>query len=211
MRGLIVSLFVISLSAILGAGCMTGGVTRASSAASKMEDLEEALTAAKGEIDVVSKALEALKTGAQTDPLAAYKSYQSAVKDLASESDAVKSKFETMELKTQQNFVAWEQEIQLIGSPEVKSISEGRRQEAMKDFGEVTEALTEVSGKLDKLVASLKDLDIALANDLNEDGISSLSRMMTRLADEGTDVQGELVEMVEGVEELRKTIPVKQQ
>ncbi len=98
------------------------------------------------------------------------------------------SKAVSLREQARQYELAWQQELSTIESPEVRKISEERQAAAAMRFVRINAANKTVEELIGPYLVRLKDLRIALGNDLNAGGIGALGPIMSKV-----DTESELL------------------
>ena len=125
-----------------------------------------------------------------------FESLQKEISNTQKKREDVRKKFDEMGQEADRVFASWHQEIEGIGSPQVRDLSRTRMMETREKYSAILMASTEAGGEVDVLFATLSDHVLFLGYDLNAAGITSLSEEAAKLNEQASSLFADIDETV---------------
>lgn len=170
-------------------GCATTPTTsmdRATKTTTSMQAVEADYKQASVQIDATSTSLEDLIKPGQTDMKKAYGAYAGNVEKMEQLGKRLDMHTEQMRSRGQAYFAEWETS---YTSPEIRELSERRRNEMREIYAKIPEASIGVSGALKSYLTDIKDIQTYLSNDLTPQGIETMRPMAQKAVTDGDNLK----------------------
>jgi hypothetical protein len=191
---------VIFIAVLLGAiTCLTGCATtkttpppattsmdRATKTTNLMQTVEGDYQQASEQIDATRASLEDLIKPGQTDMKRAYVAYAENVEKMEKLGKRLEMHTEQMRARGNEYFAEWESS---YTSPEIRELSERRRNEMREVYEKIPEASIGVSGALKSYLTDIRDIQTYLSNDLTPHGIESIRPIAERAVRDGENLK----------------------
>ena len=173
------------LGLALCVGCQTAGHAKVDATSSRLQDLRASVEGLKEQITKTAGSLAAVVEQAEQDPTAAFKQYGKDAKAVESDYGQARSRLTTAQTEATKLFETWTKNASLISDPDLRAISERRRDELETELDGVVGRMEAAVQDLEAFVATSKDLQIYLSQDLTPKGIRAIaekSRSQTKAA-----------------------------
>jgi hypothetical protein len=171
-------------AALLSTGCNTAGHQKADSTATNMEQLRKGVVALKEKVSAAASSLASVVEKAETDPKPAFDKYKKDVSALESGLSQAESSLKTMKSNGQAYFADWEQQNMALQDPDMKKSAEERRMRLTKSLDSVSKAMEEARAEIGPYMATLKDVQTYLGNDLTPSGIGEIKGKSKQVREE---------------------------
>jgi hypothetical protein len=190
---------VIFITVLLGAiTCLTGCATkttpppattsmdRATKTTNLMQTVEGDFQQTSEQIDATRASLEELIKPGQTDMKRAYVAYAENVEKMEKLGKRLDMHTEQMRARGNEYFAEWESS---YTSPEIRELSERRRNEMREVYEKIPEASIGVSGALKSYLTDIRDIQTYLSNDLTSQGIESIKPIAEKAVRDGENLK----------------------
>ncbi|MBE0568248.1 MAG: DUF2959 family protein [Deltaproteobacteria bacterium] len=178
------------LGAISGlTGCATTettGIDRATKTTNLMQTVEGDYQQASEQIDATRASLEDLIKPGQTDMKKAFDAYTGNVEKMEKSGKRLEMHTEQMRVGGKEYFAQWESS---YTSPEIRELSERRRNEMRELYAKIPEASIGVSGALKSYLTDIRDIQTYLSNDLTPQGIESIRPIAQKAVTDGENLK----------------------
>lgn len=205
------SFFLILLALPLGSACQSSGHQQSDTTAMEMDDLRKAALSLKENVSACAASLAAVVEKRDVEPKAPFAQYKNDVETVVDGLSRAESSLKTMRSQGQTYFAEWEKQSATIKDPDLKKAAEERRARLAKAVDEVSAAMNDARAEITPFVASIKDVQTYLSNDLTPSGIESVedkSKQITKNAKSIGDKLDDVVEALEkGAPEFRTAKP----
>jgi len=196
------SVFAVAAALALGPGCKSSSGHQASdTTAGHMDALRASADSLKAKVNAAAGSLSVVVEKAEVDPKTPFEQYK---KDVAAVNDWVakaESNLKAVRAQGQTYFAEWEKQATTMQDPELKETAEERRAELKKAVDAIGKAMEEVRVDLTPFVASIKDVQTYLSNDLTPAGIETVEGKSKKLIDDAETIGEKLDDLVETLEE----------
>jgi hypothetical protein len=201
------SLMVATLAAaVLITACKTAGYKQADKTGAGIASFRDQIVKTKQAVDSTLTALDKIALSAATDPRPAYDDYVKQVANLESQSTKLRKTGQDMRTRGQAYFAQWEQELAQVKDQDIRELAAGRKAKLQESFDKIREYTEPLKEKFDPWLASLKDLQSYLANDLTIKGIAAAKKPFAKAKSQGADVQKAMDGLIEELNELGATL-----
>lgn len=173
---LLQTLALISLAGVsLLQGCKSSGAEKVDQTSTRIEDFRASIETLKSQVHGTSDALTKLVDAGATDPKPAFASYEKQVEQVTKSTTKAKSNMTKVQSEGEKLFADWTARLETISDPEIRKASEKRRDELKQLLGGIADEAKPVLAELDAFVATAKDLETYLSQDLTPAGIQSIA------------------------------------
>ncbi|MBE0568123.1 MAG: DUF2959 family protein [Deltaproteobacteria bacterium] len=175
------------LGAITGlTGCATTSMDRATKTTTSMQAVEGDYKQASVQIDATRASLEDLIKPGQGKLKKAYGDYAKNVEKMEKVGKQLNTHTEQMRVRGNEYFAEWESS---YTSPEIRELSERRRNEMREIYAKIPEASIGVPGALKSYLTDIKDIQTYLSNDLTPQGVETIRPMAQRAVTDGENLK----------------------
>ena len=196
------SVFAIAAALALGPGCKSSsGHSASDTTASHMDALRASADSLKARVNAAAGSLSVIVEKAEVDPKPPFAQYK---KDVAAVNDwlaKAESNLKALRAQGEAYFAEWERQATTIQDPELKETAQERRTELRKAVDDIGKAMEDVRTELMPYVASIKDVQTYLSNDLTPAGIETIEGKSKKLIDEAETIGEKLDDLVKTLEE----------
>jgi hypothetical protein len=133
-----------------------------------------------------------INDGATSDPRPAFKAFSKSVDQVEASRAKAKKRADEIKSKGSAYFKQWEKQLAEIANPEISKMAEARKAKLGETFGKVSPLLEEAKADFDPFLSDLKDLRIALGNDLTANGVIAAKDIIKKTNKTGAEVQTSL-------------------
>jgi chromosome segregation ATPase len=163
------------LALILLSGCARTGIQRSERVQKSMQTVEGELQQSMAQIDATARSLENLIRPGQLDLKNAYQDYADNVTRMEQQSQQLLTNTEEMRTRRQEFFREWEKEGETYTNPQIRALSEQRRQELARIFAEIPETRIGVRSALDAYLSDIRSIQKYLSTDLTPTGVVNIT------------------------------------
>jgi predicted nucleic acid-binding Zn-ribbon protein len=188
------------LGLALCAACQAAGHTRVDATSDRLLELRASVEGLKEQVTQTATSLAAVVEQADEDPTAAFKEYSKDVKAVDSGYTRARSRLDSAQGEADKLFETWTKNASLISDPDLRAISERRRDELKEELDGVVGKMDAAVSDLEAFVTTAKDLQVYLSQDLTPKGIRAIaekSRNQTKAARSVVDQLDEVMEAAE--------------
>lgn len=164
----------------------TTSMDRATKTTNLMQTVEGDYQQASEQIDATRASLEDLIKPGQTDMKRAYVAYGENVGKMEKLGKRLDMHTEQMRARGNEYFAEWESS---YTSPEIRELSERRRNEMREVYAKIPEASIGVSGALKSYLTDIRDIQTYLSNDLTPQGIETIRPIAERAVRDGDNLK----------------------
>ena len=193
-------------AAVLVSGCATTGYQKAEKSTVSMGNTKAEVQNAYGQVTLAVNALDKLMGAQVGDLRPLYESFAAEVKRLQSAAESARSRAQSMQVKNQDYFATWAQEIDNILDPAIKSQSLQRYKAAKASYLKVEQSLFKTGDACKPLISSLTDLQTAISQDLTPAGINAVRTPYTQARQKAIDLQKVMKDSMAAVDAASKQL-----
>jgi high-affinity Fe2+/Pb2+ permease len=160
----------------------------------------------KKEVDATLASLDKIVAQATIDPRKAFKEFDKNVPDVDSAATKAKKRAMEMKEKGKKYFNEWEKELAAVNDPDIRKLAEERKAKLEASFSNIRNSMEPVRDQFNTWLASLKDLQKYLSNDLTIGGIDAAKDLIAKNKAEGLAVQQNLDKVIAELNTVVATI-----
>lgn len=160
----------------------------------------------KKEVDATLASLDKIVAQATIDPRKAFKEFDKNVPQIDSAAAKAKKRATEMKEKGKTYFSQWEKELAAVNDPDIRKLAEERKVKLEATFANIRTSMEPVRDQFNPWLASLKDLQKYLSNDLTIGGIDAAKDLIAKNKSEGLAVQQNLDKVIAELNTVVATI-----
>jgi IS1 family transposase len=184
------------------AGCAKDNYQKGSAAGADLQQSGSLIGQANAKIDACVNTLKNLVDSPQGDLVNRFKLYSTAVGELQSTAEHVKSKVSGMRETGNEYFKAWDEQAAKIQNEDIKNRSAERKAEMQKRFTEIKAAYIKAGDEFRPFMQNLKDIQTALSTDLTSGGVSAIKGVADKTIADSEKVKASVNELATKFREL---------
>ena len=169
-KSLYVMAALLSVLAVLMAGCSTTGPERAERAASSMQGMRAEIQKASDLLEGAVVALNDMVEKPKADLTEQYQAYKGAVTALDGQLELIRNRAEVMRNRGMEYFDTWKAQSDEIANPELKQHAQDREAKLREQFEAIRAEMEKLTEDGEPLVTSLRDVQTLLSLDLTPQG-----------------------------------------
>src|SRR5579862_2137088 len=158
--------------AVSAFGCATTGYQRASQVRSAIDKTRVTTIKAHQDLVAALHAVHTLATKETSDLQPPYQSFATAVKGFEMQVQELAPRGESIQKRGNAYVAAWQKDLLTFQSPDLRTLSAGRRREVVESFRKLNSELLVAEASLHPVLVGLKDMRLYLSLDLTASGVS---------------------------------------
>ncbi len=182
------------------------GYKLADKVGNSIAEFRDEIVDVKKEVDATLTSLDKIVAQATIDPRKAFKEFDKNVPDVDSAAAKAKKRATEMKEKGKNYFNQWEKELAGVNDPDIRKLAEERKVKLEAAFGNIRNSMEPVRDQFNVWLASLKDLQKYLRNDLTIGGIDAAKDLIAKNKSEGLAVQQNLDKVIAELNTVVATI-----
>ena len=188
-------LAIVIMAAVGMAGCATTGMERSTKAQTSMTEMDGNIKLLLVQLDATEASLRELVKPDNSDVKKAFQLFS----ENTSKLDQLEQSFtrHTNEMHTRGNdyFEEWQKEGDNYKNPRIQKLSEQRRLELSRTYGEIAINSIGVKERLNAYVSDLKEIQTYLSNDLTPKGIQAIEPLTREITRKGSGLKYEIMDV----------------
>ena len=184
-------------------GCATTGAERVAKTTNTMQTVENEYRQTATQVDATTAALNELIKPDQVDQRKAFEAYKASVERMDNQGKQLVKNSEEMNARGRDYFAEWEKTGNKYTNPEIRELSEQRRNEMSQTFAKIPEASIGVRGSLRSYVTQLKEIQTYLSNDLTPKGIEAITPMAQKAIKDGDNLKASIKPVLAAIQNVR--------
>lgn len=193
---------LLAASAFLG-GCATTGMDRSERTSTSIREVDSEIRKLIVQIDATSLSLDALVTPANPDLKKSFGAYSDNVSRLDKDGKREIKRMDEMKARSKEYFAEWEKQGNAYTNPEIRALSEERRNKLAAIYARVPEAAAGVRGAYLDYLKDLQEIQIYLSNDLTPQGIETITPVTQKTAQHKDDLKESLKPVLVALDEIK--------
>lgn len=177
---------------------------RAEQAANSMASFRAEISEGQKQVDTTTAAANALNTA--TDKKAAYDHLVAETANVESKAADLRATADAMKAKGREFFKKWEEQIAQIKDDGLRAKAKERSAERSKQYADLEMKMSSVKGAYTPYLQDLKDLQVAVGNDLNPKGIESASGALKKTNLDATELKNKLGDVSKALEPIENDL-----
>jgi hypothetical protein len=173
-KSVLVTLLLLGAAAFLS-GCATTGMDRSVKASNSIREVDDDIRKMVVHVDLTAASLDVLVTASQPDLKKSFDAYKDNLAKLDSHGKRVIKHIEEMKLRNKEYFAEWEKQGDNYANPQIRELSEERRNKLAEIYNQVHKAGGGVKNAYLAYLSDLKEIHLYLSNDLTPKGLESIA------------------------------------
>lgn len=165
---------LLGTSTLLG-GCATTGMDRSVKTSNSIKEVDTEIRKMVVQVDATGAALDALVLPGQANLKKTFDKYTDEVARLDNEGQRLLKRIEEMKERKNDYFAEWEKQGDTFVNPQIRELSEERRNRLMEIYAQVPAASVGIKGAYHSYLTDLKEIQQYLSNDLTPKGIEGIA------------------------------------
>jgi hypothetical protein len=161
---------------IMLAACATSTPDRAVKAASSLQVMQDNSSKARAQIDTVLSSLDVLMEAPADRLRETYDRYDKDVRQMNEYADDMRENDADLRTNGNDYLAHWQRDTSNVQDPELRAVSEQRRDEIVRSSQNMRSTVTEAAGSFDAFLRDINDIKKVMGNDLTLTGQSDVRR-----------------------------------
>ena len=179
----LLTMLLLGTAAFLG-GCATTGMDRSVKASNSIKEVDGDIRKMSVQIDATAASLDSLVRAGQPDLKKSFDTYSDNLAKLDSNGKKVLKHVEEMKLRNKEYFAEWEKQGDNYTNPEIRELSEERRNKLADIYAQVHSAGGGIKIAYLAYLSDLKQIQIYLSNDLTPKGVETIAPVANKTTQE---------------------------
>jgi hypothetical protein len=162
-------------TAVFLSGCATTGVDRSVKTSNSIQEVDNELRKMIIQIDITAESLKTLVVSGNPDLKKSFDSYSDNLAKLDKEGKRVNKRAEELKSHSKEYFAEWEKEGDTFTNPEIRKLSEDRRNNLAETYARVPAASAGVKETYYAYLTDLKEIQRFLSIDLTPKGVEGIT------------------------------------
>ena len=167
------TMLILGTAAFLG-GCATTGMDRSVKTSNSIREVDSEIRKMIVQIDVTGTSLDTLVTAEKPALKKSFDTYSDNVAKLDHEGKRTLKRVEEMKSQSKEYFAEWEKQGDTFTNPQIRELSEERRNRLAGIYAQVPAAGIGIKGAYLAYLTDLKEIQRFLSNDLTPKGIEAI-------------------------------------
>ena len=198
----VITTFLLGTSAFLG-GCATTGMDRSEKTSNSIRDVDSEIRKLIVQIDVTSLSLDNLVNSSTPDLKKNFDSYTDNVSKLEKNGKREIKRMDEMKANSKEYFAEWEKQGSAYSNPEIRELSDERRNNLAAVYARVPESAAGVRGAYFDYLKDLKEIQIYLSNDLTPKGIEAITPVTQKTVQHKENLKASLRPVIAALDEIK--------
>jgi chromosome segregation ATPase len=201
---------VVVVACLVGlVGCGSPSYKRTESKVDSLVSVRDEVEMGKHQIDVIAASLDGVVSGAGGDLRPSFDKYSKDLAKLESIAESARARAKALKDDSEAYFTAWQNELEAVHDPELRSQADERRAKAREQFSKIQDLAAKTRDAYEPYVKSLRDIKVVLGNDLNATGVESVKGTMATAKTSGKVVQERIATLAQELNAAIKAIDPK--
>jgi hypothetical protein len=155
-------------------GCATTGMDRSQRTSNSIQEVDSEIRKMVVQIDATGSSLEALIRSDKPGLKKSFDAYSDHLKKLDHEGKKTLKRIDEMKTNSKEYFAEWEKEGETYRNPQIRELSDERRNRLASIYAQVPAAGSGIKGAYTAYLTDLKEIQMFLSNDLTPRGIDAI-------------------------------------
>ena len=196
------TMVILGTASFMG-GCATTGMDRSVKTSNSIREVDVEIRKLSAQIDATGASLDSLVAPANPDLKKSFDSYTDNVSKLEKVGQREMKRMDEMKAQSKEYFSEWEKQGSAYTSPEIRELSDERRNTLAAIYARVPEAATGVRGAYFDYLKDLKEIQIYLSNDLTPKGITSITPVANKSIQDRIALKESLKPVLVALDEIK--------
>ena len=205
---------VLVLGSIFLAGCESGatsGQKNVDNLTKAINKLGDGIKKGRTELEAMLTAYQQVINNEDGDLLTPFKTFHSGLDKVEKARANIQKVGTEAEIAADAFFAHWQQDLQKFQSDDMKKRSQDRLDQTKARFKEIDKTSDEARAAYEPLIATLKDHDLYLSNDLNQEAVKTLSKDAKDIKMNGDTLFKLIDDVLARIDKYNEVVAMKQQ
>jgi chromosome segregation ATPase len=170
-----ISIAPLAAAGLLLAACQSSGHRRVDATSTRLDQMRTSLDQLEGELGQTADSLAVVVENADSGPEEALGQFKKDVKAVEGSYERARARLGEAEKEAAKLFDTWTQNASLISDPDLRALSEKRRDELKAALDSVVARMQEAVSEMEDFVSTSRDLVTYLDQDLTPEGVRALA------------------------------------
>jgi DUF2959 family protein len=184
-------------------GCATTGMDRSVKTSNSIQEVDSEIRKMIVHIDVTGTSLDLLVVAGNPNLKKSFNTYSDNLAKLESEGKRTLKRIEEMKLRSKEYFAEWEKEGDTFTNPQIRELSEERRNKLATLYAQVPAAGVGIKGSYNAYLTNLKEIQRYLSNDLTPKGVEAIAPVAQKTVQDREDLKESLKPVVYALDEIK--------
>ena len=201
------------LAAIFLSGCESGatsGQKNVDNLTKAINKLGDSISKGRTEIEAMLTAYQQVVNNQDGDLLTPFKTFHSGLDKVEKARADIQKKGTEAEIAADAFFAHWQQDLQKFQSDDMKKRSQDRLDKTRDRFKQIDKSSDEARAAYQPLMATLRDHDLYLSNDLNQEAVKTLSKDAKDIKMNGDTLFKMIDDVLARIEKYNEVVAMKQ-
>ena len=196
------AMLLLGTAAFLG-GCATTGMDRSIKTSNSIQEVDSEIRKMIVQIDVTGTSLDSLVVAGNPDLGKSFNSYSDNLAKLDSEGKRTLKRIEEMKLRSKEYFAEWEKQGDAFTNPQIRELSEERRNKLANLYAQVPAAGVGIKGTYYSYLTDLKEIQKYLSNDLTPKGVEAIAPVAQKTVQDRDALKLSLQPVIAALDEIK--------
>ncbi|MFO7874719.1 MAG: DUF2959 family protein [Bacteroidales bacterium] len=189
---MLISLAIVITAVVGMTGCATTGMERSAKATTSMTEMDSNIKLLLVQLDATGASLRELVKPDNSDSEKAFRLFTENASEMGQMEKSFTNHTDEMNASGKDYFEEWQKEGDKYKNPRIQQLSEQRRLELSRIYGEIATNSIGVKEGLNSYVSDLEEIQKYLSNDLTPKGIESIEPLAGEVAAKGSGLKYEI-------------------
>jgi methyl-accepting chemotaxis protein len=199
--------------ALLLAGCTSTGATEGQKSLDRLSkainNLADAVEKGKTEMQETLAAYDNVVNNKDGDLLTPFKRFHSGLEKIEKRREEMKKRADEVKAAATPYFAQWKADLEKFSSEDMKKRSQERMEKTKERYQRIHKTAEEARAAYEPLMATLRDHDLYLSNDLNPESASSLQKDAEKAKKNADTVYEIMDRILKGADEYSKAVAAR--
>jgi hypothetical protein len=187
-------------------GCATTGMDRSVKTSSSITEVDSEIRKMMVQIDVTAASLDVVVSPGQPNVKKSFDTYSDNLEKLDKEGKKVLKRVDEMKSNSKEYFAEWEKQGDAFTNPEIRELSEQRRNTLAAAYAKVPVAGAGIKGSYQAYLTDLKEIQKYLSNDLTPNGIEAITPVAQKSSQHLVDLKSSLQPLLAAMDEIKSEL-----
>jgi len=193
---------LLATASFLG-GCATTGMQRSVKASNSIEEVDTEMRKMIVQVDATAASLDAVVSPGQPELKKSFNSYSDNLADLEKTGEKVVKRSKEMTENSKEYFSEWAKEGDNYTNPQLRELSEERRNKLAEIYARVPAASAGVKETYLVYLTDLKEIEKYLSNDLTPEGVKSITPIAQKSVQNLDNLKASLRPVIYALDEIK--------
>jgi hypothetical protein len=193
-------------TAAFSGGCATTGMDRSAKTSNSIQEVDSEIRKIIVQMDLTATSLDSLVNAGQPDLKKSFDTYSDNLVKLDSEGKRVLKRIEEMKSRSKEYFAEWEKQGNAYTNPQIRELSEERRNKLAEIYAQVPAAGAGIKGAYLAYLTDLKEIQMFLSNDLTPKGVETITPVANKTVQDLDVLKTSLKPVIYALDEIKSEL-----